>query len=233
MDKIISARQVAEELERSPVDLERFVELVNALLPRYLPSLNDEKFALEINVRLLRYLATQGLVDEPFKVGREARYGDWHLLQTLAVRKLMAQRHTTTAIKSLLRGAEKSRLLALIEGDAQPDIFAISPFAKQESADSDAAFAALDSIRARSGLAPSPAPQSVVPAEAAPPKASQNWVRDELASGLEIHVRADFPFPATLHEREKLARRFLEILEDLQKSATKSSRSKRKIEGQQ
>ncbi|HZJ09143.1 MAG TPA: hypothetical protein VFD39_05570, partial [Trueperaceae bacterium] len=68
--------------------LDEFVEHTNRLLPELLPKESSKRAADPVNQRLVRHYATQGLLDEPLKEGREARYLYRHLLQLLVVRRL-------------------------------------------------------------------------------------------------------------------------------------------------
>ncbi|WP_027481276.1 MerR family transcriptional regulator, partial [Deinococcus pimensis] len=83
--------------------LEDLVDIANALLPDVLPTDRSGRAKDEVNARLVRHYTTERLLDEPARVGREARYTRRHLLQLLALRKLMASGYGTSAVRGGLR----------------------------------------------------------------------------------------------------------------------------------
>ena len=100
--------------------LAELVEITNRLLPLLLPADRaSSKLNEEVNPRLVRNLGTLAVLDEPLRVGRESRYLYRHLLQLLVTRRLMAQGHTTGAIKTLMSGATDEELEAVLEGGAR------------------------------------------------------------------------------------------------------------------
>ncbi len=198
MTIISSVPQARRELERAPLDLDAFIQLVNELLPRFLPSEAADK-AL-VSVRLARYFQTGGLLDEPFKLGREARYGARHLLQLLAVRRLMAQGYSTNSLSNLLRGASDDALQRLIEGETP----SVEPAAA--SVESNEALDFLSQVRRRSAPASAPSPSPSSPARAV--STESKWTRTEVARGLEVHLRDDFQVPQSPHEWDVLLEAF-------------------------
>jgi len=202
---ISSVLDARDELGREPLDLEALVSLVNELLPRYLPAQSADKAA--VSVRLARYFQTHGLLDEPFKTGREARYGARHLLQLLAVRRLMAQGYSTSSLSNLLRGASDDALQRLIEGEA-PGLETLSAPALPPTS-SNAALDFLSGLRARSPAPSSPAPAPPVPT---PAPGSSEWTRHEIAPSLEVHTRDDFSPPNSPHEWDVLIESFKQSL---------------------
>ena len=90
--------------------LEEFVTVLNRLLPQFLPDRPDSSDSSAsipsksphgvrdtLTPRLVRHYTSQGLVDEPQKLGRSARYGYRHLLQLLLVRRLLREGYSTQA----------------------------------------------------------------------------------------------------------------------------------------
>ena len=69
------------------------------------------------NERLVRYYVTEGVVDRPDRVGRDAAYGQRHLLQLLTARR-MAQAGMSLAVIAEHNGNALTRALA--EGLAKP-----------------------------------------------------------------------------------------------------------------
>ena len=78
--------------------LPEFVDLVNDLLPAYLPKNATGRVVDEVNPRLVRHYGTQGLLPEPRREGREARYLYEHLVTMLVVRRLLAEGFGSGAI---------------------------------------------------------------------------------------------------------------------------------------
>lgn len=96
--------------------LTEFVDAANALLPGFLPKDTSGRLADDVNPRLVRHYATLGLLPEPAKEGREARYLFEHLAHLLAVRKLLAEGFGSAAIRDALAGRSADELVALLEG---------------------------------------------------------------------------------------------------------------------
>ena len=69
---------------------------------------------------MIRWYATTGLVDRPVMRGRVAHYGERHLLQLVAVKRLQAQGLTLAEIQQRLAGATDATLRAAADG-ADPD----------------------------------------------------------------------------------------------------------------
>ena len=203
---------------RAPFDLDEFVVTANALLPQFLPDAarGGARFSGEVNVRLVRHLATLGLLDEAGRQGREARYQMRHLLQLLVVRRLMAEGHTTTAIKKLTANIEDAQLEALLRGETRAVLQ--SDVEAAEVAPSNAALDYLQSIRRRAAPAAKPSTAGTPLVE----PASTRWTRLEIAPGLELHRSDDFAAPQTPHERELLLKRINIALKT--KSAKRATR---------
>lgn len=152
--------------------LEEFVTVLNQLLPQFLPDRpdsSDSSASISSKVphgvrdtltpRLVRHYTSQGLVDEPQKLGRSARYGYRHLLQLLLVRRLLREGYSTQALQPLLQSKTNADLEALLQGGVQLTVTPANP-----------ALAFLESIRQRSASPPVPAPAPPpAPAAFAPP----------------------------------------------------------------
>src|SRR5690625_3458509 len=95
--------------ESSPLwSLTDFVDTANSLLSSYLPE--DGKGQEQVNPRLVRHYTSNGLLDEPLRSGREARYEYRHLLQLLVVRRLLADGYGMNAIGDLPRSRTDAEL---------------------------------------------------------------------------------------------------------------------------
>lgn len=97
-------------------NLTEFVDVANALLPDYLPKEASGRLADDVNPRLVRHYTTIGLLPEPGKDGREARYLFEHLVHLLVVRKLLAEGFGSSAIRDAVAGRGADELVGLLEG---------------------------------------------------------------------------------------------------------------------
>ena len=205
--------------------LDRFVEVVNQLLPQFLPEAVVANRGQEpVNPRLVRHYTTQGLLDKPLKQGREVRYTYRHLLQLLVLRRLLAEGYSVSSMHQLIGGQPNDALENILQGGAQLTVETANP-----------ALAFLAQIRDRplppaaQRASPAPAPAANVRAAAkarpqpAEPASSHistasDWTRLELLDGLELHVRDTFTLPASAHERERLLQLIAQSLTQLNSS---------------
>lgn len=144
------------DLREGAWPLDEFVDQANALLPDLLPKDAGRRAAEPVNQRLVRHYATQRLVDEPLKEGREARYLYRHLLQVLVVRRLLAEGFTAAVVGQVLEGRSDTDLEGLLTGGLRIELVP-----QRGPADERAEF--LRQVRARAGLDSSagpPMPQS-------------------------------------------------------------------------
>src|SRR5690625_4479966 len=102
--------------------LDDFVEQANLLLPHVLPKDASKRAAESVNQRLVRHYATQGLLDEPLREGREARYLYRHLLQLLVVRRLLAEGLSAAVIGRALEGRTDAELEGLLTDQLRLDL---------------------------------------------------------------------------------------------------------------
>src|SRR5207248_105855 len=75
----------------------------------------DARVSPAPDARTVRYYTTLGLLDRPAIVGRQARYGQRHLLQLLAIKGLQKSALPLAEIQERLYGRSDSELEALIE----------------------------------------------------------------------------------------------------------------------
>jgi len=135
--------------------------VANGLLPDYLPKDAAGRAADDVNPRLVRFYTTEGLLPEPHKEGREARYVYDHLLALLLVRKLLAEGFGSAAIRKVLSGRRRAELEALLQDEVRVEL-APSQAAQATVHASKAEF--LQQVRARAGLAPAAAAPSAAAA---------------------------------------------------------------------
>ncbi len=202
-----------ETLRAEEWGLEAFVGVCNTLLPRYLPDdAMDRRQREDVSVRLLRYHTSQGLLDEPVRQGREARYRYRHLLQVLVMRRLMRDGLGTKAVQEVMRQPNES-LEALLHGGAQFEVtpaqyrVAQAPTASpaQSAQAREEALGFLDGLRKRAGLragvAGAPAPAAPAPTKAkkevaerlerAKRDASEEAMAEPVAEHLASRVRVE------------------------------------------
>ena len=180
--------------------LNEFVRVLNSLLPQFLPVQKAHTRVREdITPRLVRYYTTQGMLDEPLKEGREARYTYRHLLQLLVVRRLLAEGYGASAIDNLATSKDNTELESLLQGGVQLALTTANP-----------ALGFLQQIKERQSLPISPTPATALAKSthadtvAYPQAATSNWTRMEILPGLEIHIREDFNYPHSPQEQQNL-----------------------------
>ena len=205
-------QQIADQ--QPELTLEGFVETVNDCLPQCLPeSTTGGRGQESVNARLVRHYTTQGLLDKPLKQGREARYVYRHVLQLLALRRLLADGYSVSSITGLIDGQANPVLESILQGRTQLTVEAANPalaFLSQirDRATPAAPVPAPAARQRRSAPAPSArtasTPSPATPAASSGELPSQTWTRVELRNGLELHLRQDFIAPATAAEREQL-----------------------------
>jgi len=201
-------------LEGSNWSLEELVQIANKLLPQFLPEEKAHtRVREEVTPRLIRHYTSQGMLDEPLKDGREARYSYRHLLQILLVRRLLSEGYGASAIDKLAILKSDQELEALLQGGVQLTVTPANP-----------ALAFLQQVKQRQ-LAPAKDPPAlppamsnpVLPLSAAPPSPSppahpSQWTRIEVLPGLELHIRQDFVYPSSAQEQQTLLQLIRQIL---------------------
>lgn len=76
----------------------------------------------KINERLVRYYVTEGLVERPKRVGRDAEYGYLHLLQFLAGRFLVEVGFPMQKVAPYLSSLEGAQLETLVMNKTKPNM---------------------------------------------------------------------------------------------------------------
>ncbi|NEQ97819.1 MAG: MerR family transcriptional regulator [Cyanothece sp. SIO2G6] len=202
--------------------LDELVQVANDVLPQFLPEEKAHTRVREaVSPRLIRHYTSQGMLDEPLKEGREARYVYRHLLQVLLVRRLLTEGYGASVIDSLARSKPNQELEALLQGGVQLTVTPANP-----------ALAFLQDIQQRQSgtkrssprrsLSPQPMPlPSPAPSASSLGEPTQ-WQRLEVLPGLEIHVRSDFVLPTTSQEQHSLQQRILQLLRSLSRPKRRS-----------
>src|SRR3954462_14276599 len=81
----------------------------------------DARVSAAPDARTVRYYTTLGLLDRPSIVGRQARYGQRHLLQLLAIKGFQVRGLPLAEIQERLDGRSDAELQGLIEAlEGQP-----------------------------------------------------------------------------------------------------------------
>jgi DNA-binding transcriptional MerR regulator len=200
--------------------LEEFVQVANDLLPQFLPEEKvHTRVREDVTPRLVRHYTSQGMLDEPLKEGREARYTYRHLLQVLLVRRLLTEGYGASVINTLARSKNNLELEALLQGGVQLTVAPVNP-----------ALTFLQQIQHRQPeTARSISPSASPPAPSAPvspqPSTATHWTRLEVLPGLELHVRSDFVLPTTPQDQQNLMQRLLQVLTSIATSQTSQKRS--------
>jgi DNA-binding transcriptional MerR regulator len=175
--------------------------MANQFLPQFLPiEKAHTRVREEVTPRLIRHYTTQGMLDEPLKEGREARYLYRHLLQVLIVRRLLASGYGASAIGDLAITKTDGELEELLQGGVQLTITTANP-----------ALAFLEQVKKRQSMSTPPVISSPPMPLPAPPKpgvqansSMSHWTRLEILPGLEIQVREDFLYPNSPQEQQNL-----------------------------
>ncbi|THF71461.1 MerR family transcriptional regulator [Deinococcus sp. Arct2-2] len=93
--------------------IEQLVYEANRRLVYLLPEDRSGRPKDEVNARLVRHYTTLGLLSAPRREGREARYTRRHLLELLALRRLMADGLGGKVLMSALESRSEEELAAL------------------------------------------------------------------------------------------------------------------------
>jgi len=87
----------------------------------------DARVSAAPDARTVRYYTTLGVLDRPVIVGRQARYGQRHLLQLLAIKGLQVRGLPLAEIQERLYGRSDAELEALVEALARDAAEAPAP----------------------------------------------------------------------------------------------------------
>ncbi|MDX2099155.1 MAG: MerR family transcriptional regulator [Leptolyngbyaceae cyanobacterium bins.59] len=206
-------------LEAPNWSLEELVQVANQFLPQFLPEEKAHTRVREdVTPRLVRHYASQGMLDEPLKEGREARYLYRHLLQLLLVRRLLAEGYGASAINKLAISKTNQELEELLQGGVQLTVTPANPalaFLQQVQQRQTSLSKPPPSVPAVLPIPVSPVPSPSPPLEpstSAQPFISAKWTRVEVLPGLELHIRHDFVYPSSGQEQQSLLQLIRQIL---------------------
>ncbi|UQN09732.1 MerR family transcriptional regulator [Deinococcus sp. QL22] len=232
--------------------IEQLVDEANARLLYLLPEDRSARPKDEVNARLVRHYTTQGLLSAPRREGREARYTRRHLLELLALRRLMADGLGGKVLMSALEYRTEEELAALaVQGsdglEGQTGLLRRERQHKAQPVQPDTeALSYLNRIRERSALPPallSPAPpqdnaplvffqsapQQIAgitgrPSSSPPPyRKPQTLTRLEVRRGLELQVRSKLAWPQTSGQWDALMNEIRASLLVLQRESQRAS----------
>lgn len=133
--------------------LDEFVAEANRVLPEVVPEAGRAK--AEVNARLVRHYATEGVLPKPLKDGAEARYDSDHLVRVLALRRLLAEGYASAVAGAFLQRHDRERLARFLLGELRLDLD-LAPGGPPlvRAAPPPAALARLRALRERAGLPP-------------------------------------------------------------------------------
>ena len=219
-------------LENRPsYTLEGLAKQANTLLQGHGGTeVHDRRVKTEVNPRLIRHYVSENLLDPALREGRKALYSTDHLLQLLALRRMLADGYSSKMIGDSLRQLGRDELIATFEHGATGTAQARTPAEGAIAQKRASARAALDAIRQRTasaqGLGASPQPSSppsssattTAPATPQPTNVGQrpapasqpasqdisHWERVPLLDGVELHVRSDVRLPTSLADQQAL-----------------------------
>ena len=156
--------------------LDAFVDEVNRILPDVVPD-GPGRAKAEVNARLVRHYATEGVLPKPLKEGAEARYDSDHLVRLLALRRLLAEGYPSAVAGTFLQRHDRERLARFLLGELLLDLD-LAPGGPPAAATPTAprAWERLRALRERAGLPP------LAPAGAAPGAARGDGDRERDAS---------------------------------------------------
>jgi DNA-binding transcriptional MerR regulator len=193
-------------LEPFEQSLDEFVETVNVYLPQVLPETNtDARVKDTITPRLIRYLATQGMMDEPTKSGRYVIYKYRHLLQVLVSRRLTAEGYAGNIVAPLVTTKSNRDLEALLKGGAQLELTVANP-----------ALAYLYGLKGEVPPVDDPSERRSRSERRQFPLESA-WTRVEIMPGCELHVREGFAVPRTGQEEKQFLDVVVQLIDTLRK----------------
>ena len=206
------------EMQQSAIyTVDEFETACNLWLLQYLPETYQGTRAREpITIRNLRHYAGEGLIDEPLKEGREARYSYRHLVQVLLLRRAMAEGYTTKLLYSMMRRAT-SELEALLAGNlptslSKPERQKIAQqVVHEDSVNRQAQREVLDylnSLKPQSNIVQNQISHSVI----LEPTPVQSWQQFEITPGIELWLRTDAILPKTALERQRILSRIESLL---------------------
>lgn len=114
--------------------LEQLGERVKgALASGYVPPGSARVRAVP-DARTIRYYSTLGIVDRPALLGRTALYGERHLLQLVAIKRLQAEGLALTQVQERLAGLPTEGLRELARVDAEALVQPLREEGRQSSA---------------------------------------------------------------------------------------------------
>ena len=113
---------------RSGMPMEELLEEVARRLDAAGLEHENPKVAAIPDARTMRFYASTGLLDQPVGIrDRRALYGERHVQQVVAVKRLQAAGLSLRQIRPLLAGMPTTKLRTIAEGELPREIWAIAP----------------------------------------------------------------------------------------------------------
>ncbi len=225
-DQRLTRGQTLEMLRDSIFNLEEFEIICNQWLELFIPETYQGTRAREnISIRNIRHYASENLLDEPLKAGKEARYTYRHLIQVLLIRRATAEGYTSKLLYSILQ-QDTAQLERLLNGELpsleKPEKLLnnrYSQVAREQIQTAPASPAQREALDYLESINPRVTRNKMVfesqVFNAEPSKIpSQQWQQFELDAGIELWLRSDAQKPRTELERTRL----LELIENILKN---------------
>jgi DNA-binding transcriptional MerR regulator len=179
--------------------IEELVDEANRRLRYRLPEERSLRLKDEVNARLVRHYTTTGLLSPPVRVGRDARYSRVHLLNLLALRRLMADGLSGRALSAALTGRSEGELAELAgQGSAWLD--------RRRDRSGQSALAYAEQLKREAAL-PAPllsGPPVRVSSPGRTPPPARTMLRLEVRPGLTLELEDTFRAPPDAWERRQL-----------------------------
>ena len=171
--------------------------------------------AAGVPVRTIRYYIAESLLPGPGARGKAAVYTQEHLLRLRLIRVLVEQRVPLAEIRERVSGLSNEDIRSLLSQETQlqstlsriaeapsPKAYIGALLERARSHRSSVAPSPSSSLAPPAAYSPAPRLRSAAPVRPAPPSAaleaagsqprdSLTWRREELAPGIELHVRSD------------------------------------------
>lgn len=149
--------------------LDAFVAEVNRLLPEVVPDGAPGRAKAEVNARLVRHYATEGVLPKPVRADGEVRYAAEHLVRALALRRLLAEGYSSSVAGGFLGRHDDEALARYLLGELRLELNLAAGVVPVADAGPAAHAAAAPGSGSRFGFEAAAAPASAPPGDAPAP----------------------------------------------------------------
>jgi DNA-binding transcriptional MerR regulator len=208
---------------RNDIRLDELIDIANSFIELIAPEQPSERVSERLNERALRYYMAEGLIDRPVgKSGTSSLYGNRHLLQILALKRLQSSFLPIKHIKEVLPDKSDDELRSIVAG--KPDKG--TPKERQDALFYLDSLLPADQRKARveipSAEKSRPHPkglqqnlsvhESKFSLSDAKSPAIESWERFVLDDGIELNIRSDRLGELKSHEMKRILERTLNLL---------------------